>query len=127
MSDNQIHIDGARAVELLRAVVAEHGANTAYVFRWPQDQDHPPPHCRYTYDGCPDCLIGRALALAGVTVGELADMDADPGRTGIGSVMLPARLHLTEQGRNVFKAAQLVQDDGATWGEALAAAEAVIA
>lgn len=116
----EIHIDGARAVELLHAVVAEHGTDTVYMTRNGVGQ-----LCRYVYDGCPDCLVGRALALAGVTVDELAEMDCayPDGPNGINSVRLPARLHLTRRAREVFAAAQAKQDGGYTWGEALAAAE----
>lgn len=114
-----IHIDGDRALELLRQVVAAKGASTRYELR-------PKPlgaTCQYAHNGCPDCLIGHALALAGVTVDELVDMDADPVRTGIAFVTLPPRLNLTESARRVFSAAQNKQDDGVSWGGALAAAE----
>lgn len=129
VNNDQIHIDGARAVQMLRAVVAEHGAGTVYALHDRDSDpgvDHTYAMCRYVHHGCPDCLIGRALALAGVTVDELVEMDT-ANRTGIASVPLPPRLLLTEQARAVFRAAQLVQDSGGTWGEALAAAEAVIA
>lgn len=109
-----IIIDAARAVELLRQAVAAQGAD--HVYRSDDGE------CRYTAAGCPDCIVGHVLALAGVPLSVLADLDGSIAYLNVPGV------EFTDQARAVLLAAQEVQDDQrSTWGQALAAAEAVAA
>ncbi|MFC5112650.1 hypothetical protein ACFPN7_01690 [Amycolatopsis halotolerans] len=78
------------------------------------------PVCAYQRGGCPSCLVGTALAYAGVTVDELRAMDA-AGFAGIGALYMGDRLpiEMTDDAVDVFQAAQTAQDIGHTWGTAL--------
>ena len=107
----RIVIDQATALDLLRQVVAEHGADTVY--------QGATEYYVYAEYGVPSCLVGHALHHAGVPVSELERL----GDGEIAEVRLPDCLHLTEQARLVFSAAETAQDSTCTWGEALRADE----
>ena len=109
-----IEIDVARALNLLEIVVEKAGED--YVYPGAQY------YCSYVEDGKPSCLVGRALHLAGLGVGELADMD-DAWPPTIDEVTLPEGVNVTPEARVVLRAAQKEQDWGKTWGEALAVAK----
>lgn len=117
-----IEIDGAKALTLLREIVKDH---EDFVYEFPQPEDHEQV-CVYQYEGKPSCLVGQALAKAGVTPKELAEMDIPKGPyspVSINRVPLPERVHLTEEGREIFSAAQTAQDMRQPWSEALWEAE----
>jgi hypothetical protein len=118
---NRLHIDGQRALELLREVVAEHGTETVYQQVPVMGSDGSERlMCVYAHDGQPSCLIGHALHRAGVTVDELAALQGVADEL---DDVLPARVDLDPLAESVFYAAQFLQDDGSPWGEALTAAE----
>ena len=104
-------IDLPEVLEALRAVVAEKGADYVY------------PHVVgvYAIDGKPACIVGHVYARFGL----LDETTCDSGS--------PAyklhRYRISQAGRRALDNAQQEQDGrGAghgTWGEALAAAEAV--
>jgi hypothetical protein len=108
-------IDLPVVLEHLRAVVAEHGAGYVY----------PEATCDYLYDGAPSCIVGHVLArLDMLDQGVVEDNDSAAWLGGF-----------TESALAALTVAQEIQDGcyhrdtgrvvRATWGEALAAAEAV--
>lgn len=114
-----IRIDALRAIKLLREIVDEHGRDHRYSRKGGGGR------CRYEYDGAPACLIGHVLHRAGLPVAELARMDVAPvfASTEISEVVLPLAVDMTDTARVVLGAAQLAQDHGETWGQALDDAE----
>lgn len=105
MNVQTIKVDLARAVALLREVVAEYGEEFIYDGSTAAD-------CVYMRDGEPSCLVGHALYRAGERVFEEGMCPSLAART----------VNVTSSADAVFSAAQDRQDNGATWGEALAAA-----
>jgi hypothetical protein len=82
--------------------------------------------CRYfTPTGEPDCIAGTALSYLGATPGQL------PEGTGIGMVVRdgqftdPLQLDRdqVEHIARILEIAQMAQDGGKTWGEALVSAQ----
>ena len=110
-----IVIDGVQALELLTEVVE---GNEDYID--PYAQAH--STCRYVDNQMPSCIVGRALAKAGVSIRQLASLDryvgnidqAVPGNYSV------TEFELTLAARAIFAAAQKRQDRGAPWGTALA-------
>jgi hypothetical protein len=116
-----IEIDEARALELLREVVAEAGEDFVYKINLDPDAT-----CLYVKGGCPDCMIARALAKAGATIKQLESFDSlnESRDTSIDTVAPRADwLQLTDEALKVFTVAQQNQDTCETWGDALRAAE----
>lgn len=139
-----IVIDKPKALELLEAVVAERGADYIY--------PNAGSDCFYAdraEDGtyAPGCIIGHALARIGLPVTALHTLDKqnDPG---IGTTSLPIwvdeddairdnpmfrpvvvvleedyEVKITPDAQAVFAIAQREQDNGHTWGDALADAK----
>jgi hypothetical protein len=103
-------IDGARALQLLREVVAE---RPDYVYQ------KPGRYCVYAVGDQPSCIVGHVLARAGFPVDQLAGVQ--------GNVTVLVQDHpgwLGRDARSILAAAQHVQDPGEeTWSAALAAAE----
>lgn len=117
-----IDIDADRALALLREVVDEYGHDYVYrqvAHRLPDGRSK--PMCVYADDGRPSCLVGHALHRAGVTVAEL---DRMLGQIGEDDDELPERVTLTGLAAEVLAEAQMAQDQGITWGDALAQAVA---
>ena len=118
-----------KARELLARAVAEKGED--YVYEWQEGAYT--YACMYFHGDQPGCIIGHLLAYQGVKpedlgdyntwdVGTLAEQDLDVGtlaEQGLIDAPLPVVKALAK--------AQLAQDDGATWGEALKAFDAEIA
>ncbi|MBO0883755.1 MAG: hypothetical protein J2P17_26150 [Mycobacterium sp.] len=106
-------IDVSKALDLLAAVVRNQGEDFVYrpvsVAKFPS--------CRYARGGAPECLIGRALALAEVGVHDLEAMGEDDLRELYFRDKLP--VNLTLGGLAVLHAAQRTQDRGGRWGDAL--------
>lgn len=118
MSD-VIRIDKDRALQLLREVVQ---GREDFVYEAPPDGSDR-PRCVYADGDCPSCVVGHAMSWAGATPEQVRQMDeAKDG--GIDLLKVPW-LDLNDEARAVFFAAQQLQDNGKTWGAALAAAEAV--
>jgi hypothetical protein len=103
-------IDIGRALDLLAVAVRQYGESFVYVAGRYQT-------CLYTTGGGPQCLVGRALSLAGVDDDALSAM----GHRGLrdlyrmGSLPIP----LTLGALAVLDAAQQAQDRGYAWGDAL--------
>ena len=113
-------IDIGIALDLLAAVVRRRGAE--FVYR-PVRVEHPRYlTCRYADDGAPGCIVGQALALAGVSIETLEAMRDD----GIEDLYLLGRFPagLTLGALAVLRTAQQSQDRGCPWGEVLAHATA---
>jgi len=107
-------IDAARALDLLRQAVAQDGYGDDYVYPYLND-------CQYVRNSAPSCLVGHALHLGGWSVDALDGLINTPVRDAV-------RIGFTsldKEAANVFDLAQVVQDQGGTWGEALRAAEAM--
>lgn len=107
-----------RSLELLEEVVTEAGEDYVYSFNYGYQGT-----CVYVSDGKPACLVGRVLAKHGVPVQELAAWDnlANIGASAIDQVNAP---FITDEALKILLTAQLTQDDGATWGQALCEAKA---
>jgi len=144
-------INASRAVRMLKDAVATRSPE----YNYKTDEERFPPNvalgaksCVYVRNGCADCLVGVALALEGVSLDVLAQIEresddlavthvCDPdeaceeehGETNVGSPWFLRRLRelsgfdLTTEAVDVFSAAQVYQDTARTWGEALVAAE----
>lgn len=108
-------ITGERALELLRQVVAEVGET--FVYRRPAGHDA----CVYVHSGAAACLVGHALLAAGARLEDLKQLRD----CSIDAVSRVGRLWLEWDAAVVFNTAQLLQDEGASWGAALQAASDV--
>lgn len=110
-------ITKAKALELLEAAVAERGADYVY----PRTFDGTGPSCVYVRGGKPACLVGLAMTKAGVPIEQLAGWDTR-FESDAHSVLVDDGLAAVDVAE-MLAAAQSVQDDGGTWGEALDAAK----
>lgn len=116
-------LDAPQAVAMLRKVVY---GREDYVYVRPSNA----PYCvNFTDEGQPSCVVGHVLAELGLTfeVAELLEIKGNIAiRSAAGKVNKCPDFGwaLTEAAVQVLAAAQLVQDDGRTWGEALGRAEA---
>lgn len=129
MEINTIH-----AIEALRSVVAETGADHTYQ----PPPDAPTDTCVYVWEANgqpqPICIIGKALARVGIPPELMAQPERINTQT-IGGLVAHLRQHgydFTMGAVCTLRAAQVVQDraigtnpleDPPTWGAALAAAE----
>jgi hypothetical protein len=110
----EVVVDERRALDLLRQAVA---GRENFVYRPVDDGLGLGRACRYEHAGAPSCLVGQVLALTGVTVAQLRELDhLDEG--DVASLEVPW-LDLTSGARRVLQAAQAAQDHGTTWGQAL--------
>lgn len=109
----EIRITARKARRLLRDVVADAG------------RGHHAVECgRYVRKDRLICLIAFVLHRAGMTVSEVAELDAwSPNE--IERAQLPARVRMSRQARRVLYVAQDSQDWQNSWGEALDEALAV--
>lgn len=98
----------------LREVVAEKGAGYVY----PESEKDDTGSCRYRYEGKPSCIIGHVLDRLGFGVGESWE------QTKASFVLRP--LGASPSVQRLADAAQLAQDEGRSWGEALAEAERLV-
>ena len=108
-------IDVGTALDLLAAAVEHQGADFVYRPVWIGESRY--FSCLYANRGAPDCVVGHALALAGVCVRELEAMGDD----GVRDLYLRGELPftLTLGALAVFHAAQQSQDRGCRWGDVL--------
>lgn len=114
-----VFVTGYLAITKLREVVAGK-EDFVYWDEFPAE-DNGAGACHYEVDGCPACLVGRALHSLGATVDQLKDLDGRYG-TVIDKVTAPW-LHINDNARQILKAAQRSQDSGGRWGLALYDAE----
>lgn len=119
-TETEIKIDTARAVELLRELVAETGDDFRYK-RLPERGGQ----CVYVHNGQPSCGVGRALTSAGVSVEALEALDSMfLGGTTISSSLAESLLadrgvSLTLGAQKVFGIFQKEQDEGESYGTAM--------
>ena len=105
-----ITIDSHAAFDAMADVVFDYGPDYVYPLA-------SQARCVYTVDGEPSCLVGHALHRLGVSIADLETMDA----AGFGAIMVvdvPGAT-LVGDAREVFGQAQMAQDAGRTWGNAL--------
>ena len=95
----------------LRQVVAEKGESYTY----PESERDAWDVCRYWHNGQPSCIIGHALDALGVVV--------PPSLEGMSANSIFREWRAKDPVTRAALAAQRAQDRGATWGEALSAAE----
>jgi hypothetical protein len=113
-------IDMGTALDLLAAVVRHRGRDFVYQPIWVEEPRY--LTCRYANVGAPDCIVGQALAYAGIDVPVLEAMYDD----GVEDLYFEGRFpcRVTLGALAVLRAAQQSQDRGCAWGEVLANAEA---
>jgi hypothetical protein len=136
-------IDANKALELLHQAVATRSPEFNYRAAVSPRNYVSGATCRYEYDGNADCLIGTALSLFEVPIAALKAIDAGmpddhehnedclPNcadatiSSGWAIHMLEEHGHvvLTDAAVQVFRAGQLAQDTGSTWGVAEADAQ----
>ena len=126
------HIDARRALELLIDVVDQYGEDTVYEkivdLRAGSDPDsNYSPGCWYEYNNEPSCLVAHALHNAGVPLHVLRQLDLGGHAAAELDVLDVGDLseHVTEDAARIFNTAQVYQDNGDTWGEALKASRFV--
>lgn len=113
-----IYIDMPKALEALRKAVEERGED--YVDRDAVIEGG--GGCVYVRNGQPSCIVGTALAIAGVPAGDM-------NYPRLGVIGLVGRLSgrgiagFSSGATGVLREAQLAQDSGKPWGDALAAAK----
>lgn len=110
-------LDGPTALRLLREVVAE---RPDYIYA------HPSRACVHVYKGQPSCIAGHVLVRAGF---DPATIEAKVDQYGNGAQVFADvfKGQVTENAVRILRAAQIVQDGGQTWGDALEAAESTAA
>lgn len=111
-------IDSIKALELLKTVVEDKGAD--YVDR----NASSPGGCCYVYATGGRCIIGEVLSLIGIKDDTLEELN------GWGNIdrihenhQLPSNISLPKDAIEILYVAQSAQDAGCTWGEALRKAE----
>jgi hypothetical protein len=109
-----ITIDAAKALDLLAGAVKARGEDYVY----DADGKHGGA-CYYTDEGEPDCMVGQALADAGVPI-EALDALNDKGAFHEDSVdyLRANEVDVSPGAMKVFRAAQRKQDAGNPWGDA---------
>lgn len=121
-------ITARRALELLIDVVDAYGPQTVYErIEVEADDLLTGPEtlfqCRYEHNGAPSCLVGHVLHRAGMSVAELALLDA----VGIGASNLTKwgpTLHISGNAAALLGVAQRAQDNDVPWGQAVDQARA---
>jgi hypothetical protein len=113
-------IDVGIALDLLGAVAERYGDE--FVYRPASMEPARYLTCGYVSRSQSDCVVGQALALAGVSAAELDAM----GDAGLKDIYLQGKcpVRLTLGALAVLRAAQDSQDRGSRWGDVLAHATA---
>lgn len=120
-------IDEHKAIALLREVVKGNEFHVYVQAPSGDGADDDETVCRYQYAGQPSCVVGKALALAGASVDILEWLDdGGNGANGaLSAIQLSDHMEcVTSTAAILFNEAQVRQDNGETWGEALQYAEA---
>lgn len=115
-----------RAIELLREVVAEAGGDFVY-----KNEEGYRNICWYWHSGAgkPGCVVGRVLHRHGWSQADLVKIEglaievAENTHEELGDSLGFIHGNVTEDAQRVLRVAQMAQDDGSPWGEALAKAE----
>jgi hypothetical protein len=111
-------IDGPRALQLLREVVAE---RPGYVYKARENDLGLEVGCVYQWKGEPSCVVARVLHRAGYSIDLLRRLD---GMGAIRTAASIAGLAMTTAAVNILAAAQDTQDTQVEpWSRALDAAE----
>lgn len=113
-----IHITKTKALRLLREAVAKRGAD--YVYK------KPGATCKYVVKGDqPSCMVGEVLLEAGLDPKVLYRTPLN--KLSINSLvdeLDPDVIQVDDAARVLLNEAQVFQDIGSTWGEALREARA---
>jgi hypothetical protein len=120
----KVKVSAVDVLETLRTVVAE---RPDYVYAAPADQDDTRASCFYVHgageDAQPGCLVGHVLYRHGVSLDDLAAHEgAGAHDVTTALVDLMGEPDAVRETLGALLEAQGQQDDGATWGEALAEA-----
>ena len=113
------HITKEDALRALEEAVAEKGED--YIYQYTDSDDWRSYTCTYVRAGEPDCMIGNALHRLGVPLDAFAPHE-EKAFDRIADDVAPG---IEEEAVRALRAAQSVQDQGRTWGEALRAAREV--
>ena len=116
MSADLSNLTTGEFLHTLRQVVAEKGAGYVY----PESEKKASrgnlaPVCQYRVNGRPSCIIGHVLDRLGIVT--------EPRHEGHGAGHVVAVYGGSEQVASLADTAQIMQDVGRTWGEALERAE----
>lgn len=119
-------LDAEGALRTLRLVVFEKGADYVY----PEALRISDMGCRNFFNEAPSCIVGHALNMLGLSYEAAV---AAKVTDGMGIYSTAARLdgfsdfewEITNEAMTVFATAQSHQDNGHSWGDALAASERV--
>jgi hypothetical protein len=116
-------IDMGTALDLLAAAVRHRGAEFIYQPVWVEEPRY--LTCRYATGGAPDCIVGHALAYAGIDIAVLEALNDDV----VEDLYIQGRFpcSVTLGALAVLRRAQQSQDGGCPWGEVLNHAEATAA
>lgn len=109
MTDVQT-IDKNRMLELLELVVNREGADTK-------------AECKYVMNDAPQCIGAHVLTELGVTLDELRARE-DKSVHVFRGILSSRNVSVDEDVLDVLYCAQLRQDSGHTWGDALESARA---
>lgn len=120
-------ITGGQAITALREIVDEYGADTRYGDRyefltdqkWAGYGDDDGDTCMYQIAGSPGCIVGHVFSRLGVEYSP--EFEAQD----VATLFKRGKVDIDENAARVLQRAQVRQDLGDTWGQALAAAEAV--
>ena len=111
-----ITIDEALAVKLLERAVEERGADYIY-------EREVANVCTYVSDGAPSCLVGHVInyvapeLMPSIAAWEITTASG----TGVGELVQEFdSLEISPRALQLLATAQQAQDDGASWGRALA-------
>jgi hypothetical protein len=114
-----ITIDAAKALDLLAGAVKARGEDYMY-----DAEGRHGGACYYATDGKPDCMVGQALADAGVPIDTLNALNPKGAFAQDAVDYLRGNdVDITPGARKVFRAAQRRQDMGVLWGSAYRNAE----
>lgn len=124
-------IAGADALNSLRLRVA---GREGYIYKREERERREPVYCLYVEKGSPSCLVGHSFHYDfGISIPYLELLNSNElaghlgGSSSVRALVMPEGVELTSEARQIFGAAQEIQDGGGTWGEALEAAEVVAA
>lgn len=120
-----IHLTVPGVLGHMREAVAAQGAD--HVYQPPDPDDDWTRLCRYVWHGCPSCLIGVVLHLAGVPLVEMERWDPCPVESLLARLARDGVVSYDVHVREVLVVAQEAQDVGCTWGMALADTERLAA
>ena len=118
-------MDGPKTVAVLRKLVFEKGADYIYPFTGPD--------CVNYMGNEPSCLIGHFFNELGITAAKARTMKVDGNRNARESIAVMenwpsvVKWKFTADCTEILCHAQSLQDVGSTWGQALQAAEELLA